>query len=288
VSNGKYAIYPVSSSDVLIEDSLAENASDAGLYVGQVSTCIVRNNVARGNVAGIEIENSTNCDVYGNTAESNTGGLLVFELPGLPMDGARTLVRDNVIRANNRVNFGDPTSVVGLVPTGTGIFILAANDIEIRDNTIEDNNGAALALVSYPIISALTGDPPPDDESYDPYSEGIWVHGNTFSGNGSSPGGQTASGANDTLRTLLGLMATQGVELTEVEEVAWDGFVRDDLGPSDVLCVRDNEGADFRYLDIPGLLGDDLNTNTDASPHDCMGPTQDEVDDAFASFAPAE
>ena len=37
------------------------------------------------NVAGIEIENSTDSEVYGNTATHNTGGILIFDLPDLPV-----------------------------------------------------------------------------------------------------------------------------------------------------------------------------------------------------------
>src|SRR5690606_24030863 len=81
----KYAIYPVSSKNVLVEDSEAHGSADACIYIGQTENCIVRNNRAHGNVAGIEIENPVNCEVHGNTAEGNPGGILVFELPGLPM-----------------------------------------------------------------------------------------------------------------------------------------------------------------------------------------------------------
>ncbi|MGE0785262.1 MAG: parallel beta-helix domain-containing protein [Sandaracinaceae bacterium] len=288
VDNGKYAIYPVSSQHVLIEDCEAFNSADAGLYVGQVQTCIVRNSRAHGNVAGIEIENSTDCEVYGNTAEDNTGGILVFELPTLPRRGGGTLVTDNMIRNNNRVNFGDPTTTVGLVPAGSGLFILAANDVEISNNTIEGNRGVASTVISYQIISALTGEAPPDDPGYDPYSEGIYIHDNTYSGNGDMPGSMTPDGSNDALRTLLGLMAAAGTTLTTVEEITWDGFLADGSTPADVLCAQNNAGAEFRLLDLPGLLGDGLMTNTDITPHDCMGTPRPRVDEAFAGFAALE
>lgn len=286
VENGKYAIYPVSSDNVLVEDCVAENASDAGLYIGQVNTCIVRNSEAYGNVAGIEIENSNDCEVYGNTAENNTGGVLVFELPNLPNVGSGTLVFDNVIRNNNRPNFGDPTTTVGLVPRGTGLFILAANDIEIRDNTIEGNEGTAVAVVAYPVVTALSGGSV-DDEDYEQFNDDIWVHDNTFANNGQMPGGTTATGANDTLTTLAGLMAAAGTELTTLEDIVFDGFARPDQEPSDVLCVSNNGDATFRLLDVPGLLADELMSNTDATPHDCTGTARPRVDESFADFADA-
>jgi nitrous oxidase accessory protein NosD len=53
--NGAYAVYPVNSSRVIVEDSEVVGAADAGIYVGQCNQAIVRNNVVYGNVAGIEI-----------------------------------------------------------------------------------------------------------------------------------------------------------------------------------------------------------------------------------------
>jgi parallel beta-helix repeat protein len=58
-NNGAYGLYPVQSSNVLIEESVVIGASDAGIYVGQSNNIIVRNSRVEFNVAGIEIENST-------------------------------------------------------------------------------------------------------------------------------------------------------------------------------------------------------------------------------------
>ena len=77
-TNGAYGIYPVESTGVLIDGVVAKGASDAGIYVGQSKDITVRNSIADGNVAGIEIENSRNALVMGNLATRNTGGILVF------------------------------------------------------------------------------------------------------------------------------------------------------------------------------------------------------------------
>ena len=71
-TNGAYGIYPVQSSNILIDGAVAIGASDAGIYVGQSTQIIVRNSRAEYNVAGIEIENSTFADVYDNVATNNT------------------------------------------------------------------------------------------------------------------------------------------------------------------------------------------------------------------------
>ena len=52
--NGAYGLYPVLCENVIIEESKAIGASDAGIYVGQSTNIIVRNSEVYHNVAGIE------------------------------------------------------------------------------------------------------------------------------------------------------------------------------------------------------------------------------------------
>ena len=56
--NGPYAIYPVECNNLLVEDSVARGAADAGVYVGQSENVIIRRNRSEFNVDGYEIENS--------------------------------------------------------------------------------------------------------------------------------------------------------------------------------------------------------------------------------------
>ncbi|HET7499993.1 MAG TPA: parallel beta-helix domain-containing protein, partial [Kofleriaceae bacterium] len=128
-SNGAYGIYPVTSQNVLVEDSRAENAADAGLYVGQCQHVIVRGNTVTKNVAGLEIENTQYADVYNNTAEDNTGGIVVFDLPGNPIVGRDVRLRDNTIQNNNRPNFAAGGTVAN-IPAGTGTFAMASRRVE--------------------------------------------------------------------------------------------------------------------------------------------------------------
>ena len=146
-SNGAYGIYPVKSQNVLVEGSLVENASDAGLYVGQCQHAIVRNNIVKGNVAGLEIENTQYADVYGNLAEDNTGGIVAFDLPGNPIVGRDIRLHDNTIRNNNHVNFASGGTVAS-IPVGTGTFAMASRRVEITGNTYANNNTGDIALIS--------------------------------------------------------------------------------------------------------------------------------------------
>lgn len=181
--NGAYGLYPVQTRNVLIEDTEVRGASDAGIYVGQSENIIVRRNFVYENVAGIEIENSKFADVYDNETTANTGGILVFDLPGPPVQGGEaTRVFNNLIYDNNTPNFAPEGNIVGTVPGGTGLMIMANDDIEVFGNTITGNQSTAVNVVSY-YISELS----PTKETYDPIPEKIYIHDNEISGNGYEP-----------------------------------------------------------------------------------------------------
>ena len=148
--NGAYGLYPVQCNHVLIEYSEARGASDAGIYVGQSNFVIVRNSKAWENVAGIEIENTSYADVYDNEAWNNTGGLLIFDLPDLlKKKGGYIRLYNNNIHDNNHVNFAPKGNIVAKVPQGTGIMLMAANNVEIFNNKVINNISVGTAVVSY-------------------------------------------------------------------------------------------------------------------------------------------
>ncbi len=176
-SNGAYALYPVQCRQVRIERCTAIGASDAGIYVGQSDSVWVSNCLARHNVAGIEIENTTNAWVWNNTATENTGGILIFDLPDLPKkQGGRVLVWKNQVLRNNYKNFAPRGNIVGKVPPGTGVMVLATREVEIAENAILGNKTASTAIVSYFITEN-----PVQDTAYIPYPSAVSVHGNTYS-----------------------------------------------------------------------------------------------------------
>lgn len=149
-SNGAYGIYPVESSDILIDSVYVRGASDAGIYVGQSKNIIVRDSIATQNVAGIEIENSVDADVHDNIANKNTGGILVFDLPSLPMQGGHNVrLFGNIISDNSTPNFAPKGNIVASVPTGTGVLIMANRNVEIFDNVIDNNGTANVMIVGY-------------------------------------------------------------------------------------------------------------------------------------------
>lgn len=179
-SNGAYGIYPVESTGVLVDGAKVTGASDAGIYVGQSKQITVRNSIAEANVAGIEIENSRNAIVEHNIATRNTGGILVFDLPGLPvMDGGSVIVRNNLVVANDTANFAPPGNIVAGVRRGTGIMVMANDNVLIEDNIIDENPTAPIMVIAYTLQY--------DDERYDPLPRDVVVGHNLYGRGGDDP-----------------------------------------------------------------------------------------------------
>ncbi|MCB9435603.1 MAG: right-handed parallel beta-helix repeat-containing protein [Anaerolineales bacterium] len=183
-NTGLYGVYPVRSTGVLVECSIATLTTDAGIYVGQSEDIIVRNNLAYDNVTGIEIENSYNADVYANETWNNTGGILVFMLPNLHSRVSRDIhVYDNYVHGNNRPkDDATPGSVVGKIPIGSGIFVMGSDYSEIYNNRIEGNRSFGIALVS--MYQAYE---PDEIGDVGPLSEHNYIHDNHFKDNGDDP-----------------------------------------------------------------------------------------------------
>ena len=238
-NNGAYGIYPVESKKVLIDGCIAIGASDAGIYVGQSEQIIVRNTLAKFNVAGIEIENSYYADVYNNIATNNTGGILVFDLPNLPKQGGKFVrVFNNKSFNNNTSNFAPEGNIVGEVPSGTGLVIMANSHVEVFNNEFSDNSTIHIAVVS--------GDLESGDENYYPHPKSIQIHNNSYSNVGYAPDIERGD-----LSKLL-------VEIADgvMPDVIWDGVLplsQALLGqPSDEKLIL-NESSSIKFLNLDAL-----------------------------------
>lgn len=268
--NGAYGLYPVRTREVLIEDCLVIGASDAGIYVGQSEDIIVRGNRARLNVAGIEIENSRRADVHDNEVTGNTGGILVFNMPNLPQRGEGTRVFRNRIQGNNTANFAARGTPVASVPAGSGVVVNSNDAVEIFDNDFADNATAHIILSSYFSTGYMTEQGVAD--SFDPYPEAIYVHGNRFSGGGESPDGL------DLQALRLALFGVGG----RFPPVLWDGYVDaaklvgGRLPSAQAICVQDAGGV--LNADGPGNYRRPV---VSTEPFDCRLPSLPAV--AFAT-----
>ena len=252
--NGAYGIYPVQTENTLIEGSVAIGASDAGIYVGQSSNVVVRNNRAEYNVAGIEIENTVHADVHGNVAVGNTGGILVFNMPDLPQAGHSTRVFDNDVTNNNTANFGATGSAVAAVPAGSGIIVSANDRVEVFDNRISFHRTGNILVSSY--FSARYAGEREVQPAFDPYPETIFIYGNTFGPGGDAPDSPDL----ETVRTALYGAAGH------LPDIVWDGFRHPDRDAAEFAICVDNAPAELLDLDARNGYAE---PRTDPAAHTC-------------------
>ena len=182
-NSGVYGIFPEFAQNGLIEYNTLTGIEDAAIYVGMSDNIHVAHNDVYGNVAGIEIENSRHAIVEHNLAYDNAGGILAFITPGLPIKTTfDVIIRDNFVIANNHKNFGAPGSIVSGVPSGSGVIIMAADDVVIENNVIRDNKNAGIIVADHKSYANITPDP-----EADPNPDRISVLWNLFANNGYEP-----------------------------------------------------------------------------------------------------
>jgi parallel beta-helix repeat protein len=250
--NGGYGLYPVQCTNVLIDHCTAVGASDAGIYVGQSKNIIIRNSKAYQNVAGIEIENSLHADVYDNEAYNNTGGILVFDLPDLiQKEGGYVRVFRNNVHDNNHLNFAPKGNIVGKVPQGTGMMVLATRNVEMFSNKIVNNITASTAIVSYYITEN-----PINDKSYKPFPDHIYIHDNYYERPSVKTTGKGRMGKMYRFKLRFG---------KHVPHIQYDGIV-DSSNPNRSICIKNNQNATFANIDAGNKF---KNISHDISVYDC-------------------
>ncbi|ALE17035.1 hypothetical protein AMC99_01745 [Altererythrobacter epoxidivorans] len=211
-TNGAYGIYPVESTGILVDACEVSGASDAGIYVGQSKKITVRDSIATDNVAGIEIENSRDAIVERNFVTRNTGGILVFDLPGLPvMGGGNVILKQNLVVGNKTANFAPPGNIVAGVRRGTGIMVMANEKVWISDNIVRDNPTASF------IIAAYTK--PFDDARYNPFPREVVIAENDVDEGSTDP---QLDGAEQLLAGFGGALPP----------IMWDGLNQDKDNPA--------------------------------------------------------
>ena len=249
-TNGAYGLYPVSSRNILMEKCEASFAMDAGIYVGQSTNVVVRDNYVHDNVAGLEIENTINGEVYNNIAKNNTGGMLIFDMPDLPQaNGDRIKFYNNTMENNNGENFAPKGMVVSTIPPGSGMIIMSHSNIEAFNNTIQNHKTLGIAVNSW----LFTG-VPYESQDFDPYCTNINLHHNTISGN---------TGPVD-VTTEYGQLIT-AVLAGEPADLIIDGIFKpsslDEQGNPTGFCFRNN-GDNLRFVN--------LNAGAGPSPEEIM------------------
>lgn len=258
--NGGYGLYPVQCQEVMIDNCVAIGASDAGIYVGQSKNIEVKNSKAYHNVAGIEIENSLYASVHDCEAYENTGGILIFDLPDLiQKKGGFCKVFNNHIHNNNFPNFAPKGNIVASVPDGTGILLLAANNVEVFQNRIINNKSIGTGIISY-----FMTEKPNTDTLYYPYPNAISIYDNEYQRENIRPTGKGRMGLMFRFKLKFG---------KDVPHIIYDGIIDPQTLDSQgnplsdkKICIKNNKNQSFANIDAEH---DFKGISRDVSKHDC-------------------
>ena len=243
---GVYGIFPEFGKNGLIEHNILTGIEDAAIYVGMCDNVDVRHNEVYGNVAGIEIENSRHVLVENNHSYNNTGGILIFITPGLPIKTCYdVIVRNNFVNDNNHVNFGAPGSLVAGIPSGTGILVMAADQVTIENNIITGNNNAGITVTDLAYGANTANDP-----EVEPNPDRLVILDNIMIDNGNSPVGELKA-------LMMTKLSTRGPDIVAVGGGAGSCIVNRDryrtvgLGDWAQCQVTDTRTIQTYMLDEP-------------------------------------
>jgi parallel beta-helix repeat protein len=278
-TSGGYAIYPVLCKNVLVENCYAQGASDAGIYIGQTDSAIVRKCKAFKNVAGCEIENTSHAEVYDNEFWGNTAGFLIFDLPDLSKRGGFVKAYNNYMHDNNEKNFAKSGSFgstwgVGNASPGSGIVILAASDIELYNNRIINNNSSAISVVSGFFIDENAG--AKMNENYFPIPKNVSIHDNIMEvGNAFPP----AAFEHRTGKLLVGIEQKLNAQdpsrkNARLPFITYDGISTNILTKGtavnpDSLCIKQQGPNLFVNVDAMNMASPKWHLSTDITPFEC-------------------
>ena len=59
------------------------------------------------------------------------------------------LIRNNFVVDNNHENFAIPGSLVSNIPAGTGVLVMACDDVVIEGNIITGNNSVGITFTDF-------------------------------------------------------------------------------------------------------------------------------------------
>ncbi|NNL57193.1 MAG: cytochrome-c peroxidase, partial [Pseudomonadales bacterium] len=205
--SGVYGIFPQLGKNGVVEHNVVSGIEDAAIYIGMSDNVHVAHNDVFDSVAGIEIENSRHAIVENNYVHNNTGGILAFITPGLPIKTTYdVIIRNNFVVDNNHKNFGAPGSTVAGIPAGTGLLIMAADEVVIEGNIIAGHKTAGILITDHDNASNVGFDP-----DSDPNPDRLAILDNTMLANGY-----------DTIKEVKALMLAQ-LSVTEPDIVAVGG-----------------------------------------------------------------
>ncbi len=167
------------------------------------------------NVAGVEIENCINADVHDNTIQNNSAGILVYDLGNITSirNGSSCRVFDNNILNNNHQNYApNPNGLIGRLPVGSGLVLLATDSVEVFGNSFVSNNLASISMASY----EFTGEDFDSSTGYNPRLRFVDIHDNIIMRDATFP--ENLNQAGQEIQFILSFFAT------DIPEIVYDGI----------------------------------------------------------------
>ncbi|MEP6846066.1 MAG: parallel beta-helix domain-containing protein, partial [Panacibacter sp.] len=265
---------------ILIENCYVQGSADAGIYVGQSDSAVVKNCKAYKNVAGCEIENTTNAEVYNNEFWGNCAGFLVFDLPTLSKRGGHVKAYNNNIHDNNERNFAKSGSFgtawgVGNAAPGSGVIVLAASDVELYNNKIINNNSSAIVLASGLAVddSALNK----INDNYFPISKNISIHDNSMQMGDSFPApayehhmGKLLVGIEQALNIMDTSRKNKRIPFILYDGISTNIITQGTSANPDSLCINQSGDNIFINADLMHISDQKAwHPSTDVSPFVC-------------------
>lgn len=183
VDNDEYGIFPILSSNGLIDHNQVSGSDDTGIYVGQSHDIVVKKNHTSDCTIGIDIENSSHIAVRQNTAMENSVGITVHILPGLSVTVTSDVtVSQNTLISNNRPNpVTDPGELISRLPSGFGFINIGGDDVAVRNNIATRNKSGGIAVTQLPPdVAAL-------DSRINPFPDNNQIVDNVVLKNGRDP-----------------------------------------------------------------------------------------------------
>jgi parallel beta-helix repeat protein len=204
VDTGVYGIFPQLGKNGIVSHNIISGIEDAAIYVGMSDHVDVVYNEVYDSVAGIEIENSRHALVEGNYVYNNTGGILAFITPGLPIKTCGdVLIRNNFVVNNNHENFAIPGSLVSNIPKGTGVLVMACDDVVVEGNIISGNESLRIIFTDFSRVSSASNDPDADPNPNRPK-----ILNNIMRNNGENPAPMVRA-------ALAAYMVTSGLDIVD-------------------------------------------------------------------------
>jgi len=204
VDTGVYGIFPQLGKNGIVSHNIISGIEDAAIYVGMSDHVDVVYNEVYDSVAGIEIENSRHALVEGNYVYNNTGGILAFITPGLPIKTCGdVLIRNNFVVNNNHENFAIPGSLVSNIPKGTGVLVMACDDVVVEGNIISGNESLGIIFTDFSLVSSASNDPDADPNPNRPK-----ILNNIMLNNGQNPAPMVRA-------ALAAYMVTSGLDIVD-------------------------------------------------------------------------